>query len=56
MEWVKDYWYMILIGLVVAMYLFGNRRGKGEVGEEHSHDHAEHTKEKAGKSGHGCCH
>lgn len=56
MEWIKDYWYVIVIGLVAAMVLFGKRTGKGHGGNEHGHDHEGQADTKSGKSGHGCCH
>jgi hypothetical protein len=56
MEWIKDYWYVIVIGLVAAMFLFGKRTGKGHSGAERGHDHEGQADAKSGKSGHGCCH
>ncbi len=57
MEWIKDYWYLILLGLVAAMFLFGHRTKKNtDVNIHEDHQHGPHTGEKAHKSGHGCCH
>lgn len=57
MEWIKDYWYIVVLGLVAAMFLFGHRTGRNTDTEVQDDDqHGPHAGEKAHKSGHGCCH
>ncbi len=55
MEWVKDYWYIILLGLIGAMFLFGYRSKGRQEGKEQGLQHETHTREKNHKDSHGCC-
>jgi hypothetical protein len=55
MEWIKDYWYIILPGLIAVMFFFGHKSKKGQD-ETHGAHHDEQTGEKSSKSGHSCCH
>jgi hypothetical protein len=54
MEWIAEYWYILLLGLVAVMFLFGNRtkEGRSETVQDHQGRHADG---KANKRGHGCC-
>jgi len=57
MEWITNYWYLIVLGLVAAMFLFGYRTKQNtDTDIDDDHQHGSHTGEKAHKSGHGCCH
>lgn len=57
MEWITNYWYIIVLGLVAAMFLFGFRTKQNtDTDINDDHQHGSHTGEKAHKSGHGCCH
>jgi len=55
MEWIYDYWYLIISGLVAAMILFGYRSkstGEGKIRDDQNKTHdggKDHT------GGHGCC-
>jgi hypothetical protein len=55
MGWIIHYWYLILIGLVAAVFFFGYKTNNvpGEASGAHSEDQ---TDEKTKKSGHSCCH
>jgi hypothetical protein len=54
MEWIAEYWYILLLGLITVMYLFGNRTKVSQ--SENVRDHqCTHADGKAHKSGHGCC-
>lgn len=56
MEWIKDYWYVLVLGLVGAMFLFGHKTKKDTDMNVHDEPHhGSNTREKAHKSGHGCC-
>jgi hypothetical protein len=52
MEWMTEYWYIIIPVLAVAMFLFGYR-ATGTKEEEPQDDKNESRDH---KSGHGCCH
>lgn len=52
MEWIKDYWYIIVLGLVAAMFFFGFRAKDIRDDELHEDKDDSHTH----KSGHSCCH
>jgi hypothetical protein len=52
MEWIKDYWYIIVLGLVASMFFFGHRT-KGIEEEKTQYDKNESH---ANKNGHSCCH
>lgn len=54
MEWIKDYWYVILLGLIAALFLFGHKT-KSDQGSMQDH-HEPHTEGAKKKGGHGCCH
>lgn len=57
MEWIKDYWYIIVFGLVAAMFLFGFRtKDKIDTNIHDDHEHGAHSGEKTHNSGRGCCH
>lgn len=57
MEWIKDYWYLILPGLLAVLFFFGHKtKGSTDKNIPDGDQHGEHTAEKAHKSGHGCCH
>ncbi|UCD35458.1 MAG: hypothetical protein JSU90_01100 [Nitrospiraceae bacterium] len=55
MEWIKDYWYVILLGLVATMFFFGHKT-RGGQDESHAARHDEQTDGKSAKGGHSCCH
>lgn len=55
MEWIKDYWFIIILGLVAVMFFLGYRskdKLEGDVLEQP----LTHDSEKTHKGGHGCCH
>lgn len=54
MEWIKDYWYVVVLGLVAAMFLFGHKTKKSQ-GSAQDH-HETHTEGDKKKGGHSCCH
>ncbi len=56
MEWIKDYWYLIILGFAAAMFLFGHRSNKSQDGHVHDPQHGTHSAGETHKSGHGCCH
>ena len=51
MQWIKDYWYIIILGLVAAMFFFGHRTK--DIHEEKSQDNKNESH--TDKSGHSCC-
>jgi hypothetical protein len=54
MEWITEYWYIFLLGLVAVMFLFGHRT-KGSQAEEVNNHQGTHTDGEKHESGHGCC-
>jgi len=54
MEWIKDYWFAVVVVLIVAMFLFGHKT-KGDV---HEQQNASDSVNKGRKGGGGgvCCH
>jgi hypothetical protein len=56
MEWIKEYWYIILLGLFAAMFIFGHRSNRSEGGKVDDHQHGAHTEGKANKGSRSCCH
>jgi len=52
MEWINDYWYVLVVGLVAVMILFGHKT----KGSDQEHQHASHNGGKEHKGGGGCCH
>ena len=56
MEWITDYWYVLLLGLVAAMVLFGFRTKDNEEGNIANRLNGSHEDKKEHKSGHSCCH
>lgn len=54
MAWITEYWYILLLGLIAAMFLFGHRT-KGIRTEDMLHHKTTHTGAKGHKNGHGCC-
>lgn len=55
MEWIMNYWYAIVLGLVTAMFLFGYRKTDSTDVAAHEEHEAE-TEESSHKSGRsGCC-
>jgi hypothetical protein len=58
MEWIANNWYIIIIGLVAAMFLLGRKpRGTPHEGTVQGHQHGAHGGEKNHKGGRGgCCH
>jgi hypothetical protein len=55
MGWITNYWYVILLGLVAAMVLFGFRsKDNKEVNAAGHQDESQKKKEHTG--GHSCCH
>ncbi len=52
MEWIKDYWYVILLGLIAAMFLFGRKTNVNA----HDHQNDSNAGGKEHKDGSGCCH
>ncbi len=56
MEWITEYWYIVLIGLFAVMFVFGYRSNRCQEGITEEHGKGTHTPEKTHKSGHGCCH
>jgi len=63
MEWIKDYWYIILLGLFASIFILnrsrareGNRSNRGREEKMDNHQNGAHTKGKNHKSGRGCCH
>jgi hypothetical protein len=56
MEWINDYWYVLVLGLVGAMFLFGHRTKKGtDTIVQDEQQQGSNTRERPHKSGHGCC-
>lgn len=55
MEWLTEYWYLIILGLVAVMFLFGYRSKGLQESKVHG-QHGAHHDEKPHKGGHGCCH
>jgi hypothetical protein len=54
MEWIAEYWYILLLGLIVFMFLFGHRT-KVSQSENFQNHQGTLADRKARKSGHGCC-
>jgi hypothetical protein len=55
MEWIKDNWYLIILGLVAAMFLFGHKTNKGQKGDVNGHQDETQDSGKKHKGGHSCC-
>ena len=56
MVWIANYWYVILLGLVAAMFLFGFRTKDKAEGNIADHLSESHEDKKEHKSDHSCCH
>ena len=56
MEWVTDYWYVLVLGLVAAMALLGFKTKDNEAEKISGKQNGSHKDEKENKSGHSCCH
>jgi hypothetical protein len=56
MEWIKDYWYVVLAGLFIAGFYFFGYRTKGQHDNVQDSSQGEETGQKDKKSGSGCCH
>lgn len=56
MEWVTDYWYVLVLGLVVAMVLLGFKTKDNESENIPGNQKGSQKDEKEHKSGHSCCH
>ncbi len=54
MEWFVENWYVVVLGLVAALFIFGYRPKKNSAQTETTHE--AHADDKAHKSGHSCCH
>jgi hypothetical protein len=52
MEWIKDYWYIIIPVLLAAMFIFGH----GKTGSQEEKLQDDQPENHSNKSGHGCCH
>lgn len=56
MQWITEYWYILLLGLIAVMFLFGNRTRGSKVGNVHVQTpQGTHADAKKYESGHGCC-
>jgi hypothetical protein len=55
MQWIANYWYVIVLGLVAAMFLFGHKTKKEKEGKGDTQDE-EKTGGKTQTSDHSCCH
>jgi hypothetical protein len=55
MQWIANYWYMIVLGLVTAMFFLGHRSHKGQDGNMHDNQHGTYGEGGAKKGGE-CCH
>lgn len=56
MEWITEHWYIFLLGLIAAMYLFGNRTKESKEGNVHVQTpQGTRADAKKHESGHGCC-
>ncbi len=56
MEWITDYWYVLVLGLVAVMVLFGFKIKDNEESNTASHLNESNENKKENKSGHSCCH
>ena len=56
MEWIKDYWYVLVLGLIGAMILFGFRTQDNKEGNIANHRDGSDADKKEHKSGGSCCH
>ena len=56
MEWIQEFWYVILLGIIVTMFIFGRRTNTHQDEKADVSQHGTHTEGKTHKSGHGCCH
>ncbi len=54
MQWITEYWYIFLLGLIAVMFIFGNRAKGGHAEDVQSH-RGRHANAKKHESGHGCC-
>jgi len=56
MEWITNYWYYIVLGLVAALYLFGYRTKKSTAtGTDEDLRHESVACEKSHNGCNGCC-
>jgi hypothetical protein len=56
MAWLTNYWFVIVLGLVAAMFLFGFRTKDNKEGNIADHSTAPDDDKKEHKGGHSCCH
>lgn len=57
MEWIVNNWFIIvLLGLVGAIFIFGRGTGRRQDGDPHDHQHGTDDAKRSDKSSHGCCH
>jgi len=56
MQWINDYWYLIILGLVTVMLLFGYMSKSTDKNTTHDDQNETHDGGKEHKGGHGCCH